>query len=225
MPARVPAPRAGAAPSFRRAPLPHPAASRSWTVGKKGELVEAAARPGAHADRVTSLALAGGRLFSVSYDGSVRAWDAASLEPVADVRAAHDGGRLHCAVIGPDGRLYTGGDDQVGGWAARPLHHWAPRAAVPGWRGGGRVAAGGLGRQMQAGAVSERPAPHGATEFSPPCPHLHAQLVRRWAVDALVPAAAALYAHNHSVRALAAGPGGLLVSGDKGGEVAVWAVV
>lgn len=50
------------------------------------------------------------------------------------------------------------------------------------------------------------------------------QLVRRWQSGLLVPAAPPLFCHNHSVRALAAGGRDLLVSGDKGGELAVWKV-
>lgn len=50
------------------------------------------------------------------------------------------------------------------------------------------------------------------------------QLVRRWEPTLLQPAAAPLLCHHHSVRSLAAGSRELLVSGDKGGEVAVWRV-
>ena len=50
------------------------------------------------------------------------------------------------------------------------------------------------------------------------------QLVRRWDPALLLPAAQPLLCHNHSVRTLAAGKKELIVSGDKGGEVAVWKV-
>lgn len=52
-------------------------------------------------------------MIAVSYDGSIKAWDAESLEIVMDRPAAHAGMRIHCATLGPDGLLYTGGDDQV----------------------------------------------------------------------------------------------------------------
>ena len=46
-------------------------------------------------------------------DGSVKMWDATSLELVMCAREAHEGGKVHCAAVGPDGNLYTGGDDKV----------------------------------------------------------------------------------------------------------------
>ena len=82
-------------------------------MGKKGEMEAAGARDKAHRDRVTGLVHAGGFLYSVSHDGTLKMWDAASLELVMEERAAHDGGRLHCAAAAPDGHLYTGGDDKV----------------------------------------------------------------------------------------------------------------
>lgn len=133
----------------------------AWPIGRKGELGAPACHKRAHGDRITALALRGPILFSASYDGGVRAWDAASLELVMAREGAHDGGRLHAAVLGPDGLLYTGGDDA---------------------------------------------------------------LIRRWATSLLQPAAPPLHCHSHSVRSLAAGGRELVVSGDKGGEVAVWKV-
>ena len=88
-------------------------ALRAWAVGKKGEMEAAGARDKAHRDRVTALVHAGGFLYSVSHDGTLKMWDAASLELVMEERGAHDGGRLHCAAAAPDGHLYTGGDDKV----------------------------------------------------------------------------------------------------------------
>ena len=32
-----------------------------------------------------------------------------------EVKAAHGGAKLHCVCVGPDGMLYTGGDDTVSG--------------------------------------------------------------------------------------------------------------
>lgn len=48
--------------------------------------------------------------------------------------------------------------------------------------------------------------------------------MRRWDPSLLMPAAQPLLCHNHSVRTLAAGGKELVVSGDKGGELAVWKV-
>lgn len=86
---------------------------RSWNVDKKGELTPAAARDKAHTDRVTAVVWHKNFLYSTSYSGSLKMWDGNTLELVAEVPAAHGGGRIHCAAAGPDGYLYTGGDDKV----------------------------------------------------------------------------------------------------------------
>ncbi len=52
-------------------------------------------------------------LYSVSYDGCIKMWDGTNLELVMEVKKAHDGQRIQCGAIGPDGFLYTGGDDKV----------------------------------------------------------------------------------------------------------------
>lgn len=62
---------------------------------------------------MTSLLAHAGFLYSASYDGSVKMWDADTMELVQDVKKAHEGGRINCAAIGADGNLYTGGDDKV----------------------------------------------------------------------------------------------------------------
>lgn len=54
-----------------------------------------------------------GLLYSLSVDGSVKMWDACSLELVECLDRAHEGGKIHCGTIGPDGNLYTGGGDKV----------------------------------------------------------------------------------------------------------------
>ena len=306
---------------------------RAWVIGKKGELTEAACRPKAHSDRVTSLARAGTLLYSseqagggvgwwwgglgwgggggggvggsrvltlvskqgwggaggggqgctrlrprqvggphppvarsrssagaagalaahqcarcadalaprppspppprsppASYDGSVKAWDASTLEIVVDRRAAHSGQRVHCAAVGPDGLLYTGGDDQVSASARDSgeggLREGRGRGGAP--RGAAAVAAAAA----KLVAISTRtpdpptalPAPHSPHPPPSPPPSPPSQLVRRWQPSLLLPAAGPLYCHAHPVRTLAAGARGLLVSGDKGGEVAVWRV-
>lgn len=83
-------------------------------MDKKGELTHAAARDKAHSDRVTAIVWHKNFLYSVSYSGSLKMWDGTTLELVAHVSKAHEGGRIHCAAAGPDGFLYTGGDDKVG---------------------------------------------------------------------------------------------------------------
>lgn len=135
---------------------------RAWSIDRKsGDLSEVACHMKAHGERVTAIALRGALLYSVSYDGCLKAWDADNLDIVVDRSSAHGGERVHCLAVGPDGLLYTGGDDK---------------------------------------------------------------LVRRWDPSLLMPAAQPLLCHNHSVRTLAAGGKELVVSGDKGGELAVWKV-
>ena len=36
-----------------------------------------------------------------------------AVRQVMCARNAHDGGRVHCAAVGADGHLFTGGDDKV----------------------------------------------------------------------------------------------------------------
>ena len=40
-------------------------------------------------------------------------WDADTMELVMEAPAAHGGARVNCAAVGPDGNLYTGGDDKA----------------------------------------------------------------------------------------------------------------
>lgn len=95
---------------------------RSWALSKKGELTESRAREKAHKGRVTAITAAGGFLYSVSWDGSLKMWDATTMELVMAVNNAHEGTRIHCVAVGADGSLYTGGEDKVGWRAASPAH-------------------------------------------------------------------------------------------------------
>lgn len=91
----------------------HPSTGRMWSVGKKGELKCLKTWRGAHADRVTALVLRGETLYSASYDGSIKAWSAEGLDLLIPLEAAHCGQRINCMTAGPDGLLYSGGDDKV----------------------------------------------------------------------------------------------------------------
>ena len=62
-------------------------------------------------------------LLAVSYDGALKMWDN-KLQLVSAVKCAHGGARVHCLAIGPDGNLYTGGDDKVR-WPAMLAGHSA----------------------------------------------------------------------------------------------------
>lgn len=157
-------------------------------------------------------------------DGCLKAWDADSLEIVVDRASAHGGERVHCLAMGPDGLLYTGGDDKVGGGNCAG---WAGLRGVA--EGAGRAYIGRLLRSWQAARSRTcstcRTCPCSPLLTSPHLALLYSvQLVRRWDPSLLQPAAEPLLCHNHSVRTLAAGARELLVSGDKGGEVAVWKV-
>ncbi len=118
-------------------------ACRSWKIGKKGELEPGRAREKAHKDRVTALLARAGFLYSASYDGSVKMWDADTMELVQAIPRAHEGGRVNCATIGADGNLYTGGDDKVRqrlgaeslSLCKEAVLHHVPPGSVPGlWR-------------------------------------------------------------------------------------------
>ncbi len=50
------------------------------------------------------------------------------------------------------------------------------------------------------------------------------QIIYKGGLQVLLAVAPALHCHNHSVRVLAAGRGDTLISGDAGGEMAIWAV-
>lgn len=71
----------------------------------------------AHDGRVSSVLFHNGLLYTSGFDGAIKVWSADTLEPAMSVSGvnAHNGGKVHCLAIGPDGVLYSGGDDQVGG--------------------------------------------------------------------------------------------------------------
>lgn len=83
----------------------------SWEIAKTGELIYSSVCK-AHRDRVTALVWNDGVLFSAGTDGSIRSWSEADLDPIGTFNDAHDGARVNCLAIGPDGVLYSGGEDQ-----------------------------------------------------------------------------------------------------------------
>lgn len=112
---------------------------RSWNIGKKGELSEASAREKAHKDRITTILWHKNFLYSMGYDGCIKMWDANKLELVMEVKKAHEGQRIQCAAVAPDGCLYTGGDDKVSA-------HNAKGRGMPGLGRGGSWSRGGCAR-------------------------------------------------------------------------------
>jgi WD40 repeat protein len=121
-----------------------------WPLVAGGGIDAASATvlPAAHAGRVAALALhpVSGALLTVSHDGSVSAWDPATLEKVAHTVSAHGGGAARALAVGADGLVYTGGDDgRVSRWrgadlapaSGGPLHgHSAPVRALAAGEGG-----------------------------------------------------------------------------------------
>lgn len=92
---------------------------RSWSITKQGELIEAGNRDKAHDGRVTAILWHQNILFSVSYDGDIKGWDGDTMDLVLQAKAGHDGKRIHCLALGPNGTLYTGGEDQL-------IRQWQP---------------------------------------------------------------------------------------------------
>lgn len=99
-------------------------AIRAWKIGKNGELTESGAREKAHKDRVTAIVWHKNFLYSVSYDGTIKMWDDTKLELIMEVKNAHEGQRIQCGAVGPDGFLYTGGDDKL-------VRRWQLGSLVP----------------------------------------------------------------------------------------------
>jgi pleiotropic regulator 1 len=88
-------------------------AIKAWDIGKLGDLTAAGARDKAHSDRVNACVWHKNFLYSVSNDGSLKMWDATTMELVGEVKKAHDKQKIQCMAVGPDGYLYTGGDDKL----------------------------------------------------------------------------------------------------------------
>ncbi|GFR47781.1 hypothetical protein Agub_g9550, partial [Astrephomene gubernaculifera] len=132
--------------------------SSSGSGGGGHLLVEGPCVERAHEGRVAACVAHGDRVFTVSYDGSIKAWQASTLTLLAEVRGAHRGEKVICAAVGANGVLFTGGDDK---------------------------------------------------------------LIRAWDMS-LTPVGPPLEGHAASVRVLATGRRGLLVSGDAEGDVCIW---
>lgn len=99
----------------------------SWLITKNGDLVETTHRAKAHGDRATVVRAHGTVVFSASYDGSVKMWDAATMELIEQVDKAHDGQRVTCLAVGPNGLVYTGGDDKlIRRWNRTDLQQYDP---------------------------------------------------------------------------------------------------
>lgn len=95
----------------------------SWTIERKGKLVPAVTLQDAHKGRITAVVLHKNHLFSVGFDGHLKMWNASTLECEADIADAHTG-KIHCATLGADGLLHTGGDDGL-------IKRWDPKDLTP----------------------------------------------------------------------------------------------
>ncbi len=150
------------------------------------------------------------------------------MELLREVQGAHGGERIYCAAIGPDKRLYTGGDDKVRRRRWRCC--WGAAAgALQRWRRAGSALWGcccslhcSAGRARLAGWRCS-----GAHPPPPPRPPARPwlQMIRAWDPSSLesVPCIAPM-GHEASVRALAAGCCSTLLSGDANGELAIWSL-
>ncbi|KAL6761674.1 WD40-repeat-containing domain protein [Haematococcus lacustris] len=94
-----------------------------FSVTKTGSLKPLAQVSSAHSAAVTGLAVYGSRLYSVGLDGALQAWSTDDLTLAAQVHDAHLGASMHCITLGPDGLLYTGGDDKL-------VRRWHPLSAA-----------------------------------------------------------------------------------------------
>jgi len=65
-----------------------------------------------------------GLLYTIGFDGVLRAWCPESLECILDVKRAHDGKRIYSITVGPEGYIYTGGDDTL-------IRRWSPELLNP----------------------------------------------------------------------------------------------
>lgn len=97
---------------------------RSWNISKTGALTDGAVREKAHDGRISAIVWHKNFVYSVGYDGNIKGWCADSLDLVLEVKAAHNKERIYCAVMGPDGTLYTGGEDKM-------VRRWSPAVLEP----------------------------------------------------------------------------------------------
>eukprot|EP01025_Chloroclados_australasicus_P012271 TRINITY_DN1563_c0_g1_i1.p1 TRINITY_DN1563_c0_g1~~TRINITY_DN1563_c0_g1_i1.p1 ORF type:complete len:369 (-),score=40.24 TRINITY_DN1563_c0_g1_i1:435-1541(-) len=97
---------------------------RTWQVDRNGDFTKEVKCDKAHDGRVTGAVLHKGLLYTIGFDGVLRAWCPESLECILDVKYAHDGKRIYCITIGPDGILYTGGDDAL-------IRRWTSEILTP----------------------------------------------------------------------------------------------
>ncbi|CAD7702188.1 unnamed protein product [Ostreobium quekettii] len=94
-------------------------AIHSWEISNQGGFQKANSKEGAHQGRVSSMALHKDMLYTVGFDGHLKVWDASSMDLLVDISGAHEGKRIRCVTMGPDGTLYTGGDDKM-------VRRWTP---------------------------------------------------------------------------------------------------
>lgn len=156
---------------------------------------------------IQALAAGGDALYAATSDGGLWAWPldrrTGELGPRRCHRAAHDD-RVSALALSPGGILFSASLD----------------GALKAWDAGGLA------------LVHEQPAAHGGERLHAAALGADGTLytggddgcVRRWVSSLLQPAGEPLYRHSAGVRALAIGPGGLLVSADKAGCVSAWSV-
>jgi WD40 repeat protein len=155
---------------------------------------------------ITALTCDKRRLFVASADGALRSFDVdprrGTLTPTSSRPKAHSD-RITALTLDNNLLFSAAYDGSVKAWDPATLEIVA---AIHGAHGGERIhcLALGPGQLLYSGGGD--------------C------LVRRWSRHVLAEAAVPLHAHSHAVNALAFGGVETLVSGDKGGEIAMWKV-
>eukprot|EP00198_Chlamydomonas_reinhardtii_P010251 XP_001699588.1 predicted protein [Chlamydomonas reinhardtii] len=154
---------------------------------------------------ILAIAASQGQVFTAGADGSLRSWTisrSGELEAGPAVEKAHEGRVVACLVS--EGRVYTTSyDGSIKAWSASGLQLLAE---VRGAHGGEKVLAAALGVNGVLFTGGDD------------------KMVRAWAPSSLAPLGPPMQAHGASVRVLAAGRRGILVSGDADGDVCIWGV-
>lgn len=96
---------------------------RSWTIAQNGELVESATCR-AHEGRINSIVWDDGVLYSAGNDGNLKSWEGKTLESIAIFNKAHDGRKINCLAVGPEGVVYSGaeGEGVIKRWNGKRLY-------------------------------------------------------------------------------------------------------
>lgn len=154
---------------------------------------------------ILAIAAGGGKVYTCGADGSIRSWVVTKQGSLIESSAREKGhAERIVAAVHHGGLLYTTSfDGSIKGWSADTLELVVQ---VRGAHDDKRVHCMCIG--------SDNVLYTGGDDM----------LVRRWSPATLEPVRLPMYGHQSSVRVLAAGNQGCLVSGDANGEVCIWAI-